>query len=56
MGVGEPVAIGVGVAEGVSVGVGVGVGTGVGVGVMHNIISVVQEAPSEGQQKLNVPH
>lgn len=53
-------AVDVGVAEaeavGISVAIGVGVIVGVGEGVVHKVKSVVQDAPSEGQQKLCVPH
>ena len=57
----EAVSVGVGVAEAVAVGVSVarGVAVAVAVGdgedVSHKVKSVVQEAPSEGQQKSNVP-
>ena len=40
----------------VAVAVAVAVGVGVGEGVVHKLTSVVHEAPSEGQQKLCVPH
>ena len=58
VGVAEADVVGVSVARGVAVGVTVGVGVGddVGVAAAHRVRSVVQEAPSEGQQKLNVPH
>lgn len=51
-GVAEAVAIGVAEEEavGVSVARGVGVTIGVGDGVVHRVKSVVQDAPSEGQQ------
>ena len=48
LGVPEAVAVGVAVPPGVPVGVAVNVG--VGDGVEHNVISVVQDAPNEGQQ------
>lgn len=63
LGVPEADAIEVGVAEAVASGVvsvaivtGIGVIVGVGDGVVHKVKSVVQEAPNEGQQKLDVPH
>jgi len=51
------VAVATGVADPVAVSVGVGVITGVavGVGLEHKAKSVVQAAPSEGQQKLEDP-
>ena len=50
--VGVDVEVDVGVAEAVAVKVtsGVSVGAGVGLGAAHNVKSVVQEAPREGQQ------
>ena len=58
-GVAEDVAVLIGVAEAEAVGVaeakGVGVTMGVGDGVVQRVRSVVQDAPSEGQQKLCVP-
>jgi hypothetical protein len=67
-GVAEAVAVDVGVAEAVDVGVaeavavgvsvakGVGVLVGVGEAEAHKVKSVVQDAPSEEQQKFTVPH
>lgn len=63
LGVAEPVAVGVPVETGVPVPVGigepveetVGVGDGVKVGVEHKVKSIVQEAPSEGQQYCFAP-
>jgi len=45
----------VGVALAVAVADGVGVSVGVGLGVEHIVKSVVQEAPSDGQQKFVEP-
>ena len=60
IGVPEADAVDVGVAEAVAVGVavarGVGVIVGVGDGVAHKAKFVVQDAPSDGQQKVNAPH
>lgn len=54
LGVPEADAVEVGVAEaddtGVSVAKGVGEIVGVAVDTAHNVISVVQDAPSDGQQ------
>ena len=59
LGVAEADAVEVGVADAVAVGVarvvGVGVRVGVGVATAHNVISVVQDAPRDGQQKRCVP-
>lgn len=52
LGVAEAVAVDLGVAEAVAVGMAdkSGVAVGVGLGVAHKLISVVQEAPNDGQQ------